>query len=52
MAREREKFLASARLQKQLTDNGARAWVEIFRISEDLSALRAEMEARKAKEGR
>lgn len=34
IAREREKFIASARLQKQLTDAGARAWVEILRIAE------------------
>ncbi len=35
ITREREKFLASARLQKQLTEAGAKAWVEILRISED-----------------
>jgi len=34
ITREREKFLSSARLQKELTDGGAKAWVEILRISE------------------
>ena len=35
IAREREKFLTSARLQKKLTDANAAAWVPVLRISED-----------------
>ena len=35
VVRERERFLTSARLQKQLTDSGAKAWIPILRISED-----------------
>jgi len=35
IAREREKFLASARLQKQLSDANAPAWIHILRLSED-----------------
>ncbi|HEY4329105.1 MAG TPA: hypothetical protein VGN88_05165 [Phycisphaerae bacterium] len=35
IARAREKFLASARLQKQLSDKNSPAWIRVFRISED-----------------
>ena len=35
IAAEREKFLAAAKLQLALTQNGARAWVKILRIDED-----------------
>lgn len=35
IAREREKFLAAARLQKEMNDAGARGWVKVLRLSED-----------------
>jgi TPR repeat protein len=36
IAAEREKFLNAARLQKALTDAGARGWVKVLRLAEDV----------------
>ena len=38
IAREREKFLAAARLQKKMGDSGAAGWVKVRVISEDATA--------------
>ena len=35
IAREREKFLAAARLQMEMNKAGCRGWVKILRLSED-----------------
>ncbi len=38
IAREREKFLGAARLQKRMGDSGAAGWVKVRAISEDATA--------------